>query len=171
MFAHVLALCLFCGYRKTILLFAFVVLRQYLWMSQINKRSFCNWQFRIVFFSLFSKLLIYTFLNYKKINKNKLEHARSDQTGFFNEVGSIISEATKNFKKRSFIQVLSVYRVLLLYQELKCAAVVHCRDGNRPGRPAPVRSTGNGPVAGRVEILRPAGQAGRKTGPILLSGN
>ena len=34
------------------------------------------------------------------------------------------------------------------------------RDGNRPGRPA-----------GRVEILRPAGQAGWKTGQILISGN
>ena len=34
------------------------------------------------------------------------------------------------------------------------------RDGNRSGRPA-----------GRVEILRPAGQAGWKTGQILVSGN
>ena len=45
------------------------------------------------------------------------------------------------------------------------------RDGNRSGRPAPVGSTGTGRVAGWVEILRPAGQAGWKTGQILLSGN
>ena len=45
-------------------------------------------------------------------------------------------------------------------------ARVYSRDGNRSGRPAPV-----GWVAGRVEILRPAGQAGWKTGQILLSGN
>ena len=36
-------------------------------------------------------------------------------------------------------------------------------DQHRSGRPA-------GRVAGRVEILRPAGQAGWKTGRILLSG-
>ena len=36
--------------------------------------------------------------------------------------------------------------------------------GNRSGRPA-------GRVAGRVEVLRPAGQAGRHTGQILLSDN
>ena len=37
-------------------------------------------------------------------------------------------------------------------------------DRHRSGRPA-------GRVAGRVEILRPAGQAGWKTGQILVSGN
>ena len=37
-------------------------------------------------------------------------------------------------------------------------------DRHRSGRPA-------GRVAGRVQILRPAGQAGWKTGQILLSGN
>ena len=37
-------------------------------------------------------------------------------------------------------------------------------DRHWSGRPA-------GLVAGRVEILRPAGQAGWKTGQIILSGN
>ena len=37
-------------------------------------------------------------------------------------------------------------------------------DRHRSGRPA-------GRVAGRLEILRPAGQAGWKIGQILLSGN
>ena len=41
---------------------------------------------------------------------------------------------------------------------------IQSRDGNRSGRPA-------GPVAGRVEILRLAGQAGWNTGQILFSGN
>ena len=36
---------------------------------------------------------------------------------------------------------------------------VQARDGNRSGRPAPVGQPA-GRVAGRVEILRPAGQAG-----------
>ena len=49
------------------------------------------------------------------------------------------------------------------FAKFDCGLILRTRDGNRSGRPA-------GRVASRVEILRPAGQAGWKTGQILLSG-
>ena len=45
---------------------------------------------------------------------------------------------------------------------------ISCKGGSTEQRWKPVGSTGTGRVAGRVEILRPAGW---KTGQILLSGN
>ena len=71
------------------------------------------------FFSVFFQNRLYPhFLIYKKLSKNELEHARSDQTCFFNVIGGNTSIATKNLKKRSCVQVLNVFRDFLESTEM-----------------------------------------------------
>ena len=55
-------------------------------------------QFRIFFSVFFQNRLYPHSLIYKNLSKNNLEHARSDQTCFFNVVGGNTSVATKTFK-------------------------------------------------------------------------
>ena len=76
-----------------------------IFVSVLNKQAYFL-QFRN-FFRFFKNLLYPHFLIYKQLSKNDLEHARFDQTCFFNVIGGNTSIATKNFKKRSCVQVLN----------------------------------------------------------------